>query len=172
MSEDRPKYGGLGAATTRCRRAVGDRGMELCVTLPKTPGPKITGPDDVCRLLRPVAAKQDRESFFVVALSITNEVLGIEEAHRGSLAGVEVHPREVFKGAMLANAASVVIAHNHPSQNLEPSKDDFALTKRLAKSGRLLGVPVLDHLILGAKSCTSIRDLRPKLFRDEDDDFD
>jgi DNA repair protein RadC len=172
MPEKRPTYGGLGAATTQCRRVPRGRGMEVCVTRPDKPGPQVFGSDDVCKVLRPVARRLPRESFYTLALNMRNEVIGIEEVHRGTVGGVDVHPRDVFQGALLANAASVIIAHNHPSGDPDASDDDFDLTRRLAKSARLLGVPLLDHVILGADECVSVRESRPRLFRDKDEDFD
>ncbi len=76
-------------------------------------------------------------------------MIGINTVSIGSLTGSVVHPREVFKPAILANAASIICGHNHPSGDLEPSNEDRAITKRLVASGRLLGIDVLDHLIIG-----------------------
>ena len=70
-----------------------------------------------------------------------------------------VHPREVFKAALLANAASIVLAHNHPSGDPAPSPDDVALTRRLVDAGRLLGVEVLDHIVIGEGRYVSVREL-------------
>ena len=172
MPERRPKYGGLGEATTECRRVPRGRGLEVCVTRPEKPGPHVYGSEDVCRVLRPVTSKLPRESFYAVALNMANEVIGIEEVHRGTVGGVDAHPRDVFQGALLANAASVVVAHNHPSGDPGPSADDLALTRRLAKAARLLGVPILDHVILGASECVSIRERRPTLFADDEEDYE
>jgi DNA repair protein RadC len=146
--------------------------MEVCLTLPKTPGPVIENSDDVCQLLQPVASKLPRESFYTICLNAGGRVIGIEEVQRGSVNDVTVHPREVFLGALLANAYQVIVAHNHPSTDTSPTPDDFDLTERLSDAGKLLGVPVLDHVILGTEDCVSIRERKPRLFSDDDDDFD
>jgi len=79
----------------------------------------------------------------------------VEEIARGHLTGVEVHPREVFKGAILNNAAQMIVAHNHPSGDPEPSPQDATLTKRLVEAGRVLGIPVRDHVVVGESECVS-----------------
>lgn len=172
MPERKPKYNGLGQAQTKCQRIPGGRGSRLCMTFPETPGPRISSPDEACELLRGPASRADRESFYAIALSSANEVLGIEETSRGSLTGVEVHPREVFKSALLANAAAIVVAHNHPSGDASPSADDEALTRRLVKAGKLLGVPVLDHLIIGRRGCASMYALHKRMFSQTDEDYE
>jgi DNA repair protein RadC len=117
----------------------------------------------VCRLLRG-AESADRESFYVLYLDSQNRVNGIEEAHKGTVAAVEVHPREVFKGALAANATAIILAHNHPSGNPVQSAEDIALTRRLIEAGNILGLPVLDHVIVARGGCTSIREQAGDLF--------
>ena len=91
----------------------------------------------------------DREKFIVIHLNIKNNILSYEIVSIGSLTTSVVHPREVFKGALLANAASVIFLHNHPSGDPEPSEDDKDITKRLKQAGKILGINVLDHIIIG-----------------------
>ena len=98
----------------------------------------------------PDAATWPREHFLVLHLDGKNRLLGIEETSVGTATAALVHPREVFLGAILANAASVILAHNHPSGDPTPSAEDAALTARLRQAGELLGVRVLDHVVLGA----------------------
>lgn len=169
MSEDPAKYAGLGAARTTCHRIPRGRGAEVCLTKPTQPGPRVSNPDDVAELLRGQAARLPTESFWVLLLNVRNEVLGIRESARGTLTGVDVHPRDVFQAALLANAAAVVVAHNHPSGTHEASQDDLALTKRLKEAGELLGVPVLDHIVLSSTGYTSIAELSVSLATDEED---
>ena len=90
----------------------------------------------------------DREKFICVHFSINNKIISYEVVSMGSLTSSIVHPREVFKAAILANAASVLFMHNHPSGNTEPSIDDIEITNRLCKAGSILGINVLDHLII------------------------
>jgi DNA repair protein RadC len=96
-----------------------------------------------------VLGEFDREVFVVLSLDTKNRVLAVEATSVGSLSSTIVHPREVFKSAILANAAGIIVAHNHPSGDLEPSVDDLQLTDRLKDVGALLGIPLLDHVIIG-----------------------
>jgi DNA repair protein RadC len=121
------------------------------------PGAQVLTTQAACDLLRG-AATADRESFYAIPLDARGRSLGVEEVARGHLTGVEVHPREVFKSAILANAAYVVIGHNHPSGNPAPSPQDMALTRRLADAGKLLGIPLHDHVIVAAEGCTGMRE--------------
>ena len=106
-------------------------------------------PEDVCNLLHERVRKLDREHFFVIPLTGKNQVIGINLVSMGSLTDSIAHPREVFKAAILANAASVILAHNHPSGDPTPSQDDKAITIRLKQAGDILGIKVNDHIILG-----------------------
>jgi DNA repair protein RadC len=91
----------------------------------------------------------DREMFVALLLDGKNQVLGFNIVSIGSLTAALVHPREVFKPVILANAAAVILLHNHPSGSPEPSAEDRALTERLERAGELLGIRVLDHVIVG-----------------------
>ena len=94
------------------------------------------------------------EHFMVAMLDQKHKVIGINTVSMGSLTASVVHPREVLKPAILSNAAALVCCHNHPSGAPQPSQEDRALTKRLVDAGKLLGINVLDHLILGDGSET------------------
>ena len=87
----------------------------------------------------------------LLMLNQKNRVIGIHTVSMGSLTASVVHPREVFKVAILANCASILLAHNHPSGDCQPSKEDRAITTRLVEAGRLLGISVLDHVIIGGE---------------------
>jgi DNA repair protein RadC len=116
----------------------------------RNPGrPMISSPADVDRLLRGRIANLDRENFVVVLLNTRNEVIGTPLVSVGTLSASLVHPREVFKPAIRASAASVVLAHNHPSGKVEPSREDREVTRRLGESAEILGIEVLDHVIVG-----------------------
>lgn len=91
----------------------------------------------------------DREHFVALALDTKGKGLGLHTVAIGSLDEVCVHPREIFKFAIAVNVASIIVAHNHPSGNPQPSPIDRQLTRRLIEAGRLLGIPVLDHIVLG-----------------------
>jgi len=88
-----------------------------------------------------------QETFVVMYLNTKHQCLAVQTVAMGSLGSVEIHPREVFRGAVIAGAAAVILAHNHPSGDTAPSRDDIELTARLKQCGDLLGVPVLDHII-------------------------
>ena len=89
------------------------------------------------------------EVFAILCLSTKHRVIAYHEVSRGTLDATLVHPREVFKAALLSNAASIILTHNHPSGDPTPSPDDHQLTRRLVDAGRLIGVEVLDHIIVG-----------------------
>src|SRR6266851_1426721 len=93
----------------------------------------------------------DREHFVVMLLDQKNQVIGLHTVSIGSLTASIVAPREVFKVAILANCANILIAHNHPSGDCQPSKEDRAITQRLKEAGALLGINVLDHVIVGGE---------------------
>lgn len=116
----------------------------------RNPGrPVVSSPADVERLLRGRIANLDRENFVVVLLNTKNEVIETSTVSVGTLAASLVHPREVFKPAVRASAASIILAHNHPSGKAEPSREDREVTKRLGEAAGILGIEVLDHVIVG-----------------------
>lgn len=93
--------------------------------------------------------QETKEHFLTMHLNNKNRVLCIEIVSTGSLTAAVVHPREVFKSALLSSAASLILVHNHPSGDCRPSQEDHEITKRLQQGGELLGIRVLDHIILG-----------------------
>lgn len=116
----------------------------------RNPGrPVISSPADVDRLLRGRIANLDRENFVAVLLNTKNEVIESPLISVGTLSSALVHPREVFKPAIRASAASVILAHNHPSGKTEASREDREVTKRLVGAAEILGIEVLDHVIVG-----------------------
>lgn len=110
---------------------------------------RITNPHDAARIVREVIGASDREQMIVLLLDAKHRVTAVHTVSIGTLTSSIVHPREVFKAALLANAAACILAHNHPSGDPEPSAEDKQLTERLLQCGELLGVPVLDHIIVG-----------------------
>lgn len=111
----------------------------------------INSPEKVADVAINVLELHERaeESFYIFTLDIKNQINGIFEVSRGSLNASIVHPREVFKRALLQNANSIILLHNHPSGDPKPSKEDVDITNRLIESGDLLGIRVLDHIIIG-----------------------
>lgn len=112
--------------------------------------------EDVYRCVAPRVAGLAQEVFIVLGVDIRNGLLDIVEVARGSVAGVEVHPREVFRPLVRMAAAGGVLVHNHPSGDATPSTEDIELTRRLREVGRLIGIPIIDHVVIGDRSYRSI----------------
>ena len=116
-----------------------------------TPAATVSGPEDAVTVIRAaIPAGDEREHFIAVFVDARNRVKGVSVVSVGTLTASLVHPREVFRPAIVAGAAGVIVAHNHPSGEASPSSEDRAATARLVKAGALLGVPLLDHVIVGA----------------------
>ena len=120
--------------------------------------PVITGVDDAVQLLMEKMRYLDREHFQAVLLNTKNAVLEVEDISVGTLNSSLVHPREVFKQAVKKSANAVLLGHNHPSGDPTPSPEDLQITKRLAEAGKLIGIEVLDHIIIGDKSYYSFKE--------------
>lgn len=101
----------------------------------------------------------DREHFVVAALNTKHVINAIHTVSIGSLDASIVHPREVLKFALLANASGIIACHNHPSGQSHPSQEDVQVTKRLVEAGRIIGIDVLDHIVLGDDSYSSLKEL-------------
>jgi DNA repair protein RadC len=112
---------------------------------------------EVQRVLAPEVRGLEQELFFVLALDGKHALLRRHCVTIGSLNSSLVHPREVFRPAIQAAAAAVICAHNHPSGDPEPSAEDLSVTRRLADVGKLVGIPLLDHVVLGEGRCVSLR---------------
>ncbi|MGG1400244.1 DNA repair protein RadC [Bacillus salipaludis] len=109
---------------------------------------RIRCPEDAQELAASHIADEDREVLLVMMLNTKNQVVGLHRAHVGSLNASVVHPREVMKCAILNNAASIIVSHQHPSGDPTPSREDIDITKRLAEAGKILGIELLDHVIV------------------------
>lgn len=119
--------------------------------------PVVKSPADVAALVRSRLRDKKKEYFLALFLDTRNQLIKLAEISVGSLDTSIVHPREVFKEAIAASAASVIFVHNHPSGDVEASEDDVKLTKRLAKAGELVGIDVLDHIIIGDRLYLSLK---------------
>ena len=119
--------------------------------------PLVKTPEDVAGLVRSRLKGKKKEYFLALLLDTRNQLIRVAEISVGSLDSSVVHPREVFKEAVLASAASVIFVHNHPSGDPEASEDDIKLSKRLAEAGELMGIDVLDHIIIGDKKYLSLK---------------
>ncbi len=119
---------------------------------------QILSPNDAYEMIKEQLEGLDREQFIIACLNTKNEPTNITVVSVGTLNKAIIHPREVFKTAILSNAASVMAFHNHPSGETTPSQQDIQLTKRLYEAGELLGIKLLDHLIIGDGSFTSLKE--------------
>lgn len=136
-------------------------GLRVGVQLVRQGKPKyevsITNPREIPKVLA-YMKRLDREHFLAIHLDSRNMILGVETVSIGSLNYTIVHPREVFKAAILLNAAAVILAHNHPSGALTPSDEDISLTKRMMQAGKLIGIEVLDHVIVTKDGYVSLKE--------------
>jgi DNA repair protein RadC len=118
----------------------------------------IGGPADAAAVLRSIIGDYDREAFAVLLVDAKHRVIGAHIASVGTLDSAQTGPREVFRAAIVAGAKALILGHNHPSGDPTPSSADLHLTRRLVKAGELLGIPVLDHIIIGESKHLSLRE--------------
>ncbi|MEJ5350441.1 MAG: DNA repair protein RadC [Melioribacteraceae bacterium] len=121
---------------------------------------KITSPSDVAEIFIPLLRDEVKEKFYVLCLNSANKIIKNELISIGNLNSSVVHAREVFKVAIENNSANIILLHNHPSGNPEPSREDISLTKRLVEAGRLLEIQVFDHIIIAGNNYTSLVEKR------------
>lgn len=122
------------------------------------PRRNIKSPEDAFILVKEFLGEADREYFMVVCLDTKNQPTALNVCHMGSLNSSIVHPREVLKVAILSNSASVIVAHNHPSNDTTPSREDIEVTKRLSEACKIVGIELLDHLIAGNDNFVSLKE--------------
>lgn len=139
---------GIGEARAAAVLAASELGRRL-VEASRPLRPVVSSPADVDAHLRPRMAGLEQETFVVLVLNTKNEVIASPTIGVGTLSSCGVHAREVFRGAVKAAAASVILAHNHPSGDTTPSPEDIRTTRRMVEAGELLGISVLDHVIIG-----------------------
>ena len=124
-------------------------------------GARLTTAQQATEAFCALIGNPDREYFVCLMLDGKNRISAIHTVSQGSLNQSIVHPRETFKAAILANAASIILAHNHPTGDLTPSREDLEVTRRLKEAGDLLGIKVLDHIIVDTDNvkCNSFTDM-------------
>jgi DNA repair protein RadC len=152
QSEDR--IPGIGPAVSARISAALELGRRLAREGPATRA-TIRGPRDVYELCAPGLRDLAQEEFRVLLLNTQHAVLREVVVTRGTLDGSLVHPREVFRTAITEGAAAVILVHNHPSGDPTPSPEDRSVTQQLAEAGRLVGIPVVDHVVIGDTRYTS-----------------
>jgi len=121
---------------------------------------KITSPLDVAEIFIPILRDDNKEKFIVVCLNSANKIIKHETISIGNLNSSVVHPREVFKVAIDNSSASIILIHNHPSGNPEPSNEDIRITKKIVETGKIMEIPVFDHLIIAGETYTSFVEKR------------
>jgi DNA repair protein RadC len=121
---------------------------------------KITSPQDIADIFIPLLRDDNKEKFIVVCLNSANKIIKYETISVGNLNSSIVHPREVFKVAIDNSSASIILIHNHPSGNPEPSNEDIRITKKIVETGKIMEIPVFDHLIIAGETYTSFVDKR------------
>jgi DNA repair protein RadC len=125
--------------------------------LPAEPGWRVRSPADVGERMRPAMRHLQHEELRVLLLNTKNVVLAVQPLYRGNLAGSSVRVGEVFRDAVRAGAAALIVAHNHPSGDPTPSGEDLRITAELAEAGRLLDIELLDHVVVAAEGWVSLR---------------
>jgi DNA repair protein RadC len=121
-------------------------------------GAPVRGPGEIANLFMDEMRHYDREHFKAALLDTKNQVLRVVTVSIGSLNASIVHPREIFKPAISASAASIILVHNHPTGDPSPSKEDVEFTRRFAKCGDLMGIQLLDHIIIGCGRYYSLKE--------------
>jgi DNA repair protein RadC len=157
--EELSQINGIGPAKAAQLKAAFDLGRRLDGS-PREGKAQVKSPEDVISAIGGTLRGKKREHFLTLLLDTRNRLIRVATVSMGSLDSSIVHPREVFKEAISASAASVIFAHNHPSGDPEPSEDDIELTRRLVEAGKLLGTLVLDHVIVGDGTFVSLKGSR------------
>ena len=129
---------------------------ELASELSTLDRAEVTSPESAAEILVPMIGGADREMCVVLLLDTKHRLIRPEVVSVGSLDHTFMSPREIFRTALLSNAAAVVVSHNHPSGDAEPSRDDEQVTRRLVRAGEMIGVEVLDHLVVGGSRWVSL----------------
>lgn len=155
--EELGKIKGIGLAKAAQIKAAIEIGKRLA-SLSQSERPVIKCPEDVRNLLMEEMRYLDKEYFKTILLNIKNQVIHVEDVSVGSLNSSIVHPREIFKIAIRRSSAALILVHNHPSGDPTPSGEDVEITRRLVESGKLLGIDVLDHIIIGDGRYTSLKE--------------
>ena len=154
---DLERVKGLGRAKATRLLAALELGARLA-SEGRTPAASFRTPQDAARYLLPRYGARPVETFGLLALDVRHRLRREAVVSVGCLTSSLVHPREVFQEAIVSRAAAIILFHNHPSGDPEPSAEDLSLTRRLASAGTLLGIEVLDHVVLGAGRIVSLKD--------------
>lgn len=145
---------GLAKATTLLASFELGRRQQMVVS---EPAQRLSSPQAVVDLVKGRIAHLSREVFMVLQLNVKNDVISEEIVSQGTINSSIVHPREVFQNAIKNGAAAIIVTHNHPSGDPSPSDEDIQVTKRLQETGKIIGIPILDHVIIGKHDSFSMK---------------
>lgn len=159
LAEIAREYGSVGPRSLAKLEAAVELGRRTLAARAARTVTVVSTPEDAVRIVKPMLVGRDKEHFLALALSTKNSLLKVIEVSIGSLNASIVHPRELFRECVMVSAASVVVVHQHPSNDPTPSGADIQLTRRLVKAGDVLGIEVLDHVVIGGDSHASLREL-------------
>jgi DNA repair protein RadC len=155
--EELSKIKGIGFAKAAQIKACFELGKRQDLE-PEMKNFDIKDPQSIVKAIRASIKDKAKEHFKLILLNPRNKIIGISTVSVGTLNTSLAHPREIFKEAIIHNAMSVVLAHNHPSGDPEPSEDDLTITKRLTEAGKILGIEVVDHIIIGKNNFCSFKE--------------
>jgi len=155
--EELMQIDGVGEAKAVQMKAAFALGMRAYTTVPQ-PKAKLNTPEMAYQLVRGQMEKEQRELLVVILQDIKSQLICSQVVSIGTLNRTVAHPREVFYPAIRHKAASMIIAHNHPSGDPTPSKEDYAATDTLVEVGRMMQIPIIDHLVIGSKGYVSLRE--------------
>jgi DNA repair protein RadC len=148
---------GIGMAKTAQLKAAMELGRRLLIASPEA-RPQITSPTDAANLLMPEMARLEQEHLRVLLLDTKNRVLDSPTIYIGNVNASIIRPAEVFREAIKVNATALVVAHNHPSGDPTPSPEDVQVTRTLVEAGKMLGIELLDHIIIGQQKFVSLKE--------------
>lgn len=154
--EELQKVKGIGFATA-CKLKAAFKLGEKALSGHKRYGEEIETSEDVYNLLKNILRDKKKEHFKLLSLTSKNRLISIDDISVGTLDVSLVHPREVFHSAIQNSAASVILVHNHPSGDPSPSDNDISFTKTLVRAGKILGIEVVDHIIIGNTSFVNLK---------------
>jgi DNA repair protein RadC len=149
---------GIGPAASMRLKASFELGKRCILSVREDVIRKVRAPEDVAALMIPEMRGLDREHFKAILLDTKNGIRKIVSVAVGSLNAALVHPRELFKAAVAASAAGIILVHNHPTGSPEPSTEDTELTIRFVKCGELMGIELVDHIVIGGDRFVSMRE--------------
>lgn len=132
--------------------------MELATQYMQEAKPRMSGPEDVAKFMRPLVQDAKQESFYILLVSAKNDLLDFQCVTVGLVDRSHIHAREVFRRAIIRNACRIMLCHNHPSGDPTPSAPDIECTRNLVNAGKILGIDVIDHVVMGFKTPTRFRD--------------